>query len=413
MSVKDKRRNPVTTFFGELKRRRVLQMGGAYIAGAWVGVEILHFLLEQFLAPGWTYRFVAIVFVVGFPLAMVLAWIVQVRDDGSWALDPARGDHRTLAAAIVLGVLVTGGFSWLIVPDREPEPAYEPLRNSLVVIPFPDSMGSYRSLIAGLEQARELTLVHLEPGDLPGDLYGFGRELGVAYLAVGAPHMRLLDIAGGQVAWEQTFAPDDPQAIANALLAAMSLPALSREEFMGTGNALAFDAYLSGRRHAAGQTASALRSATDEFQRAIELDRGYVRAHVGLAEAIYELLPIETLESRERDALRSRAEAAAELAQKLDRESGAVISLLGLAEVNPQLRVQAFERALELDRDHCPSYYRYALRMKADGDLAEAERLMNRALTFCPMDARFREELAAIQETRRAADDTDPADDRN
>ena len=97
VSVNDRRLNLVTSFFGELKRRRVLQMGGAYIAGAWVGVEILHFLLEQFLAPDWTYRFVAIVFVIGFPLTMVLAWVLQVQDDGSWALDPARGDHHTLA----------------------------------------------------------------------------------------------------------------------------------------------------------------------------------------------------------------------------------------------------------------------------------------------------------------------------
>ena len=167
VSVNDRRRNAVAAFFAQLKRRRVLQMGGAYIAGAWVGVEILHFLLEQFLAPDWTYRFVAIVFVVGFPLAMVLAWIVQVQDDGSWALDPARGDHRTLAAAIVLGVLVTAGLSWLIVPEREPEPVYDPLPNSLAVMPVADAEDFYRELPVALERSRELTLVRLEQGDPP------------------------------------------------------------------------------------------------------------------------------------------------------------------------------------------------------------------------------------------------------
>ena len=95
--------NPVTGFLAELKRRRVLHMGGAYVAGAWLGAEILNFLLEQFQAPDWTYRFLAIVFVVGFPVAMVVAWIVQVQEDGSWAIDPARGDLKTLAAAIALG----------------------------------------------------------------------------------------------------------------------------------------------------------------------------------------------------------------------------------------------------------------------------------------------------------------------
>ena len=85
-------KNPLTGFLAELKRRRVLQIGGTYVAGAWLGVEILTFLLDQFQAPDWVFRFVAIVFVVGFPLAVVLGWVVQVRNDGTWAIDPRRGD---------------------------------------------------------------------------------------------------------------------------------------------------------------------------------------------------------------------------------------------------------------------------------------------------------------------------------
>ena len=176
---------------------------------------------------------------------------------------------------------------------------------------------------------------------------------------------------------------------------------------MGTDDALAYEAYLSGRRRAAEQTAAALRAAIDEFQRAIDLDRAYVRAHVGQAEAIHDLFALGALEAGERDDLQSRAEAAAELAQKLDRESAAAISLLGLAGANRQLRTQAFERAIELDPDHVPSYYRYALQMKADGKLVDAERLISRAITLRPMNARFREELAAIRELQQAADEAE------
>jgi len=79
---KGSRSNPIAGFFAELMRRRVLHIGGAYIAGAWLGAEILNFLFEQFQAPGWTYRLLAIVFVVGFPVAMALAWIIQVQEDG-------------------------------------------------------------------------------------------------------------------------------------------------------------------------------------------------------------------------------------------------------------------------------------------------------------------------------------------
>jgi tetratricopeptide (TPR) repeat protein len=53
------------------------------------------------------------------------------------------------------------------------------------------------------------------------------------------------------------------------------------------------------------------------------------------------------------------------------------------------MRIVAFERALELDPDHYMSYFRYALQMKADGRLEEAERLLKRAITLQPMSARL------------------------
>jgi len=71
----------MSKFFTELRRRRVLQITGAYIAGAWLLTEIASFLLEQTAAPDWILRLVAIVFVVGFPLTVVLAWVGQVQPD--------------------------------------------------------------------------------------------------------------------------------------------------------------------------------------------------------------------------------------------------------------------------------------------------------------------------------------------
>ena len=62
--------NPIAGFFAELRRRRVLHIGGVYIAGAWLGTEILTFLLEQAMAPAWAFRLLAIIFVVGFPVGV-------------------------------------------------------------------------------------------------------------------------------------------------------------------------------------------------------------------------------------------------------------------------------------------------------------------------------------------------------
>ena len=201
--------NPIRSFIRELSRRRVLQIGGAYIAGAWLAAEILNFLFIQFQAPEWSYRLLAILLVVGFPISMVVAWVVQVGEDGTWEIDPSRGDHKTLAIAISLGVLVTAGLSWLILPQREPPPVYQPLP----VLPFTNPAATphertvaetlYRSLMEGLEQSAELTLIRLGPGEQPGDLAEFGESLGVAGLASGRfqrsgeatlVEMQLLDI---------------------------------------------------------------------------------------------------------------------------------------------------------------------------------------------------------------------------
>jgi TolB-like protein len=411
----------MTGFFAELMRRRVLHIGGAYIVAAWLGAEIISFLLEQFQAPAWTFRLLAILFVLGFPVAMALAWIIQVQEDGSWAIDPSRGEHKALALAITLGLLITAGLSWLIIPQSESEAAYVPLPDSLAVLPFADSCATpgervvadtlYRSLITGLEQSGELTLVHLGPGVQADDLPAYGRSLGVSGLAAGqftqSPRgarfeTQMLDVLTGKVIWTQSFDWDPERiiefgnSIANGLLGAMALPALSQKQFTGTGNNEAFEAYLMGQEHAAAWNAKMFSVALEDYQRAIDLDPAYARAYVGLAQAIYGLMDLSELPEAEQQLLEERAGNAVDIAQKLDRASADAISLLGLGIGNRQLRIQAFERALELEPDHYMSYYRYAMQMKDDGKLQEAERLIKRAIQLSPMSARFRNELSGI-----------------
>jgi TolB-like protein len=417
----EKKRHPVGELIAELKRRRVLQIGGAYIAGAWLGAEILNFLFEQFQAPDWAYRLLAIVFVVGFPISMVLAWIIQVGEDGRWAIDPSRGDYRTLTAASVIGVLITAGLSWLILPQREPPPPYEPLPSSLAVLPLvrgsdtpgaQDAVGTlYRSLMEGLEGSSDITLVRLGPSAPPTDALDFGRSLGVGALATAevakspegeVVRVELHDMVSERMTWSDAY-PWDPTRIvemateiANGLRNAMQLPPVSQDRFAGTSESEAYAAYLRGEDLAAAWTAESLDRSISEFQRAIDIDPGFVQAYVGLAEAIYDGIELSGPAVEQREALEARAHRAVEIAQKLDPESPDALSLLGYGQENRQMRIVAYERALELDPGHALSYYRYALQMQADGELEEAERLMLRAITLQPMNARFRRAMAEI-----------------
>ena len=72
----------MTRFFTELRRRRILPVAGAYLAAGFLAVEIVQFLLAQGNAPEWTSKLIAIAYVVGFPIAVFLAWVVQLDEEG-------------------------------------------------------------------------------------------------------------------------------------------------------------------------------------------------------------------------------------------------------------------------------------------------------------------------------------------
>jgi tetratricopeptide (TPR) repeat protein len=270
-------------------------------------------------------------------------------------------------------------------------------------------------LIAGLEQSSELTLVRLEPNFETDDLQEFGRALGVSVLAIAqvdssddSTHieMQLLNIVLDETSWSRSYdwkpsqTLDISWTIANDLLEEMGLTVMSREKFAGTDDMEAWELLLSGKEYASVLEVKSLDLAIANFQAAIDLDPDFVRGHIGLALAIHELLDISMLAGEEIQALEERAALAASVARNLDRNSADTMYLLGLGASNPQVRIQAFERAIELDPDHDPSYYRYALQMKQNGNLEEAEQLIKRAARLRPMSKRYREELADILELK-------------
>jgi tetratricopeptide (TPR) repeat protein len=420
----DKHNGAVLNFFAELRRRRVLPIAGAYIAGAWLATEILAFLFEQLMVPDWGYRLLAIVFVVGFPVSVVLAWVVQVQADGSWVLDSSRGQRRVVISAVTLGLLATAGLSWLIIPRtglQESEPVYTPIPNSVAILPLADSdaTSGERSvadtiriaLLEGLNQSHELVQIRL-PADLkPENPLEFGRSIKAAALLDGSIarnngetliNIRLLDTINDSVIWSQSFAweptriIDTGTEIANGILASLALPVLERQRFAGTDDSEAYDAFLQGIQHAKSIKTERLALAIDDFQRAIDLDGGYAQAYVALADALTMYARMKAPPEDERQVLWDRAKRAVEIALQLDPDSAAAISKLGGMESQRELKIQAYQRALQLDPTHAGTYFRYGHQMKSDGDLEEAERLFRKALEFAPMDANARSDLGSI-----------------
>ena len=72
----------MVAFFAELKRRHVFKVAATYVVTGWLVAQAAEFLLENFAAPQWVLQAIVIVLILGFPIAVVLAWAFELTPDG-------------------------------------------------------------------------------------------------------------------------------------------------------------------------------------------------------------------------------------------------------------------------------------------------------------------------------------------
>jgi len=71
------------SFFGELRRRNVFKVGGAYVVVASLLILVAGIVFPTAtLLPAWAVTFVMVVLVLGFPVAVVLAWAYEITPEG-------------------------------------------------------------------------------------------------------------------------------------------------------------------------------------------------------------------------------------------------------------------------------------------------------------------------------------------
>src|SRR5438876_8560973 len=70
------------SFFGELKRRNVYKVAIAYAVVAWLLIQIATQVLPFFEIPNWAVRLVVLLLVIGFPVALILAWAFEITPEG-------------------------------------------------------------------------------------------------------------------------------------------------------------------------------------------------------------------------------------------------------------------------------------------------------------------------------------------
>jgi len=107
------------SFFHELRRRKVAQVAAVYLVVAWLIAQVIDVVNDPLSLPPWFATVVLVLLGVGFPIAVIFAWIFDITPQGvirtaDDAVSPTPSSR--LAEYVLLGVIAIG-IGWLIARD--------------------------------------------------------------------------------------------------------------------------------------------------------------------------------------------------------------------------------------------------------------------------------------------------------
>ena len=225
----------------ELKRRKVFKVAAGYLVVAWLVVQAASIGFPAFDAPPWALRVFILLAFMGFPIALVLAWVFDVTPEGL-KVDASRvGTKRLVTVAAVLVALALGWYFYgqpafrkgdavapkgAATPAAPAAPAVDP--NSIAVLPFVNMSGEAEQEYFSDGMTEELLNVLARMPNLKvtartsvfefkgkgGDVREIGRKLGVAHIVEGSVRRdgqqirvtaQLIRVADGFHVWSETY----------------------------------------------------------------------------------------------------------------------------------------------------------------------------------------------------------------
>jgi TolB-like protein len=349
------------SLFAELKRRNVVKVGAAYLLVAWLVVQAASIGFPAFEAPPWALRVFILVLLLGFPIALVMAWMFEMTPQGLKVEAAPAGNKRIAAIAVVLALLAV---AWYYrgqpsvrgseIPTGEvgaAAAAPKELPKSIAVLPFVNMSTDAGNQFFADGISEELLNVLVKVPELgvasrtssfayKGKEMGaaqIARELKVSYILEGSVRKegdkvritaQLIDAVHDRHLWSETYDRklDDIFAIqseiANAIVAALrgslttaAKPAAVVQVQADTGNMQAYELYLKARENFIARRD--LSATAGMFQRVVEMDPKFARGWEGLA-AVSSVAPSWGLRDRDYMALAKQAsDRALELDPKL------------------------------------------------------------------------------------------------
>jgi TolB-like protein/thioredoxin-like negative regulator of GroEL len=422
---------------GELKRRNVFRMAGLYLVSAWLVVQVGATLLPVFDAPRWVMKALVGTLAIGFPIALVVAWVfawtpagfareAEVPPAQSVAPHTARWLDRSIIVVLLLAVSYFALDKFVLAPGRADAASAANAQNDrglVAVLPFRnrgtgtddaafiegihDDLLTQLSKVAGLKVVSRTSMMRYADSRL--SVPEIARELGAAVVLEGAVqragdqvriNVQLIDGARDVQLWgeaydralttETIFAiqADVAHAIASAMKVVLTPAEADALAAGSTANLKAYEAFVQGKLLAVldKATPDRLAAALRQYDRAIELDPSFADAYArktrtqlttywyGYGDASFRKAAATTLDHARRLAPDATETWMAEAYMRYWGERDYVGAEAILA------------RVLERSPDHAEAWYARALVARRDGRFEDSIQALTRSLAIDPVN---------------------------
>lgn len=413
-------RNGRRSFFDQLKRRRVFRTAALYAVVGWILIEVSDVVFPALEMPDWSLKLVILLVLLGFPIAMLLAWAFDVTPEGVRRSGAGAGEGGTsrrahpLLQGVVIAAIGAGVVYAAYSRFSSPAVASDDLR-SIAVLPFvnisgdPDneyfSDGLSEELINALAGVPELKVAARTSSfaykGRNEDVRTIARDLGVATILEGSVRrmgnqvritVQFIKADDGYHLWSESYDREledifaIQEEIARAITEKLQVQLAGGDERLvkrATTDVEAYDFYLRGRYGlGTADSEESLRQAIRLFEQAVGRDSTYASAHAGIADAY-----IELEEYVDVDEVAPLARAAALRAVELDDTRAETHTALAHVYMHYDwdwiLTERAYRRAVELGPESFEAHAGMAHFLMAAGDheaaLAETRRAIELA----------------------------------
>jgi TolB-like protein/Flp pilus assembly protein TadD len=126
----------MTGFFEEVKRRKVYRVAGAYIIVAGGIIQLASAAFPAWELPNWALRLVIVLLLMGFPIALILAWVYDITAQGVRATPtpavPGTHRRRNIIMLVLTGIIISAAAGFFLLPRVSAHKCDK----SIAVLPF-------------------------------------------------------------------------------------------------------------------------------------------------------------------------------------------------------------------------------------------------------------------------------------